>query len=95
MTQQTRAADVNGLLEQSQTSVFLRERGEGDGRRVPSDPALKLLETREGRRLKIQLRRHGATVTVLVMLELLPWLSVPRFLYPFHVNLYRWRFSTA
>jgi ubiquinone/menaquinone biosynthesis C-methylase UbiE len=22
----------------------------------------------------------------------LPWLAVPRFLYPFHVNLYRWRF---
>jgi hypothetical protein len=22
----------------------------------------------------------------------LPWLLIPRFLYPFHVNLYRWRF---
>jgi hypothetical protein len=22
----------------------------------------------------------------------LPWLPIPRFLYPFHVNLYRWRF---
>jgi ubiquinone/menaquinone biosynthesis C-methylase UbiE len=25
----------------------------------------------------------------------LPWLQVPRFLYPFHVNLYRWRFQNG